>query len=216
MTANTTSGDDRSYLSIDVGDSADQKAYYESGSGTTALVYRYTVGSGDTDDNGVSMDANLNVGGTGSTLEDAVGNAATLTVATKTFNTVLVDTTDPTVTITADSGNNSNSATFTWVCANSESCQYRYAINTSSTHTFSAEVWGSTTTATQSTGTNAYYLHVQAKDVAGNTGFFYITELLLSTTPHLLLRHWCLRVLLSSPGTDTTPDIYCFECGQYL
>ena len=205
VTANTTTGDDRSYLSIDVGTSIDQqKAYYQSGSGTTALVYRYTVASSDTDSDGVAMDANLNVGGTGSTLKDAAGNAATLTVAAETFSTVLVDTTNPTVTISADSGNDFNSATFTWVCANSEICQYRYAINTSSTHTFNTEVWGSTATVTQSTGSDTYYLHVQAQDAAGNTALATPESFTLNnTTP--AAPTLALKTPTSSPGNSSTP-----------
>ena len=53
-------------------------AVYHSGSGTTALVFRYTVTEGDGDDDGISIgeDATSLNGGT---VVDAVGNAATAT-----------------------------------------------------------------------------------------------------------------------------------------
>ena len=60
--------------------SGDRKANFASGSGTTALVFAYTVASGDSDDNGISIEANtlaLNNG----TIKDAAGNPATLTHA---------------------------------------------------------------------------------------------------------------------------------------
>ena len=53
-------------------------ADYKSGTGSTALVFEYTVASGDADDNGISVEADkliLN----GGTIKDAVGNDATRT-----------------------------------------------------------------------------------------------------------------------------------------
>ena len=53
-------------------------AAYKSGSGTTALVFAYTVAAGDTDEDGISIGADaltLN----GGTIKDAVGNNANLT-----------------------------------------------------------------------------------------------------------------------------------------
>ena len=64
-------------LTIVVG-SDNRTATYVSGSNSTALVFRYTIQSGDTDDNGTSIRANalaLNSG----TIRDASGNYATIT-----------------------------------------------------------------------------------------------------------------------------------------
>ena len=65
-------------LTVVVG-SAERAATYQSGSGTTALVFRYTITASDTDDtNGVSVKSNslkLNSG----TLLDGAGNALKLT-----------------------------------------------------------------------------------------------------------------------------------------
>jgi len=76
-------------------------ADYASGSGTTALVFNYTIQNNLTDTNGISIDANalrLN----GGTLADAAGNTATITHAAVTDNaSYLVDTTAPTVSSVA-------------------------------------------------------------------------------------------------------------------
>ena len=75
-------------------------AIYASGSGTTSLVFTYTVAAGDTDTDGLAIQADslaLNSG----TIRDAVSNDATLThSAVSTDSTQKVDTTAPTVTIT--------------------------------------------------------------------------------------------------------------------
>ena len=67
-------------LAIGNTSNAGKKANYASGTGTTALVFSYTVASGDTDTDGVSIEANslaLNNG----TIKDLAGNGATLTHA---------------------------------------------------------------------------------------------------------------------------------------
>ena len=76
----------------------DKTAAYHSGTGTNALIFRYTVVTGDGDDtDGVAVKANslnLNNG----TITDSVENAATLThSAVDAGNTQRVDTTPPTV-----------------------------------------------------------------------------------------------------------------------
>ncbi|WP_233202433.1 Ig-like domain-containing protein [Limnohabitans sp. JirII-31] len=83
-------------LALNIGGNTVQ-ASYASGSGSTALVFSYTILAGQTDANGISIDANslaLNSG----TLKDAAGNVATLTHSAVTDNpSILVDTTAPTV-----------------------------------------------------------------------------------------------------------------------
>jgi hypothetical protein len=55
-------------------------ATYVSGSGTTALVFNYTILAGQTDANGIGIGAN-SLALSGGTLKDAAGNAATITHA---------------------------------------------------------------------------------------------------------------------------------------
>ncbi|MBS0346675.1 MAG: DUF4347 domain-containing protein [Proteobacteria bacterium] len=52
-------------------------ATYQSGSGSSAVVFRYTVQTGDADADGITIGA---LGLNGGTLQDAVGNSATLTL----------------------------------------------------------------------------------------------------------------------------------------
>jgi len=65
-------------LNLNVGGSARQ-ANYASGTGTTALVFSYTVQSGDEDTDGISVTSLTLDGGT---IKDAAGNDATLTLNT--------------------------------------------------------------------------------------------------------------------------------------
>ena len=92
VTVVTTGG--TPYLNLNIGGTTVQAAY-ASGSGTTALTFTYTVLSGQTDANGISIDLNslnLNSG----TIKDAAGNSATITNTAVTDNaSYMVDTTKP-------------------------------------------------------------------------------------------------------------------------
>lgn len=87
-------------LTIVIG-SAEKTANYNSGSGTSALIFRYTVLAGDTDTDGASVKANsltLN----GGTMQDSVGNDLTLThSAADAGSSHRVDTAAPTVSALA-------------------------------------------------------------------------------------------------------------------
>jgi len=75
-------------------------ASYVSGTGTTALVFSYTVASGDNDTDGVSATASTLSAG-GGTIRDAASNNASLTFSGIAASlSHKVDTTAPTVTIT--------------------------------------------------------------------------------------------------------------------
>ncbi|MGE4240801.1 beta strand repeat-containing protein, partial [Ramlibacter sp.] len=79
-----------------------RQAVYASGSGSASLVFEYTVQAGDTDANGISVDANA-LGLNSGTLKDAAGNDATLTHASVADNaSYTVDTTAPTIAITSN------------------------------------------------------------------------------------------------------------------
>ena len=72
-------------------------ATYSSGNGSSTLIFQYTIQSGETDENGISIDANsiaLNSG----TIMDAAENIAVITHNSVGDNTgYMVDTTSPTV-----------------------------------------------------------------------------------------------------------------------
>jgi hypothetical protein len=86
-------------------------ATYVSGSGTTALVFSYTILADQTDANGIAIAAN-SLALAGGTLTDGSGSAATLTHALVADNTgYLVDTAAPTPTLTTGSSSNTGNAT---------------------------------------------------------------------------------------------------------
>ncbi|MCD9460038.1 choice-of-anchor D domain-containing protein [Marinibactrum halimedae] len=92
VTVNTTGGSPT--VAITIG-STTRQATYQSGSGTSALVFRYTVQTGDQDTDGIAVGALALNGGT---LRDAPGNDAVLTLnSVGTTTNVLVDTVGPTL-----------------------------------------------------------------------------------------------------------------------
>ncbi|MCX7262294.1 MAG: Ig-like domain-containing protein, partial [Burkholderiales bacterium] len=77
-------------------------AAYASGSGTTDLLFNYTILAGQNDVDGISYSANA-LGLNSGTLLDAAGNAAIITADLRADNlNYKVDTSAPTVTITSD------------------------------------------------------------------------------------------------------------------
>jgi hypothetical protein len=75
VTVDTTGGTPRVALTLATGGTV--YADYVSGSGTAALVFRHTVGSGEEDADGITVGA---LSANGGTLKDAAGNDATLTL----------------------------------------------------------------------------------------------------------------------------------------
>ena len=90
----TTNGTPR--VALNVGGST-VYADYVSGSGSTALVFQYTIQAGQADADGISIAANA-LQANGGTLRDAAGNAADLDHGAVADNaTYLVDTTAPVI-----------------------------------------------------------------------------------------------------------------------
>ncbi|PZX17834.1 putative secreted protein (Por secretion system target) [Breznakibacter xylanolyticus] len=85
------------YLSITLNTGGAKNATYVSGSGTSALIFRYTVASGNADNDGISVGSAITANG--GTLKDASGNNSTLTLISVGSTTgVKVDAIVPTVT----------------------------------------------------------------------------------------------------------------------
>ena len=92
MTVNTASGTPR--LSLTIGGSV-VYASYISGSGTSALTFRYTLQAGDLDADGISVGA---LEANGGTLQDGAGNDLDTTLnSVGSTSSVLVDAVAPTV-----------------------------------------------------------------------------------------------------------------------
>lgn len=101
VTVNTAGG--TPYLGVTVGSSSVPAAYV-SGSGSSALQFRYTVQTGDLDTDGIVPGANVTANG--GTIRDAGGNDATLTLNSVGSTTgVLVDAVAPTVASVSVPGN---------------------------------------------------------------------------------------------------------------
>ncbi|WP_019960813.1 beta strand repeat-containing protein, partial [Woodsholea maritima] len=93
ITVNTAGGTPQIALTIG---STTRQASYQSGSGTSALTFRYTVQAGDEDTDGIAVGT---LAANGGTLRDAGGNDANLTLNSVGATTaVLVDAVAPTVT----------------------------------------------------------------------------------------------------------------------
>lgn len=71
-------------------------ASYLSGSGTSAIIFRYTVPSGDVDSDGIAMTSPLDLNG--GTIQDTATNSATLTYTAPNTTGVLVDASVPYIT----------------------------------------------------------------------------------------------------------------------
>ena len=112
------------YLTVTIGSTGVHAAYL-SGSGTAAIVFRYSVVYGDLDTNGIDLGSNITANG--GTLRDGAGNNATLTFTGSNLSGVLVDFATPTtqasslvfssvgltqMTIDWTSGNSANRAVF--------------------------------------------------------------------------------------------------------
>ncbi len=97
VTVNTTGGTPRIALTIGA---TSREAVYLAGSGTSALVFRYTVQAGDADYDGIAVAANIDA--SGAALQDAAGNDMALTLnSVGDTSAVLVDTIAPVNTLPA-------------------------------------------------------------------------------------------------------------------
>ncbi|WP_371325498.1 DUF4214 domain-containing protein [Dechloromonas sp. ZY10] len=109
MSAATTvnTGGGTPYLDLNIGGTTVQAAY-ASGSGSTSLVFQYTIQAGQTDANGISIGAS-GIHTNGGTFKDGSANDATLTFLAVSDNaSYKVDTAAPTVSgVTASTANGS-------------------------------------------------------------------------------------------------------------
>ena len=97
----------------------------------------------------------------------------------------VLDNTGPGVTGLADDSDATQAKSWTWECDDAP-CTYRFVANQVNTHTFSSEAFGATNTTSQRDGNGTYYLHVQAKDQAGNDGAVISVSAELDNTPPTL------------------------------
>ncbi len=113
--------------------------------------------------------------------KDTADNTSTSTVYAVLDNTP-VDNTPPTITGLSNDTTPTQSKTWTWD-SDDPTATYRYVVNQNATHNFTDEVYGTTTSTTQSSGNGTYYLHVQAKDEADNTSNTSVSAILDNMAP---------------------------------
>ena len=126
-----------------------------------SLTFSYSVGGTD---NGTLQVAGL-VFDAGESLADGAGNQVSASLASPvSVSGITLDTTSPVVQNIVISGTSWN-----WGCSEA-SCEYRFVINTAATTLTSLSTnYGTAATASSATMANGnYYVHVQAKDSAGN------------------------------------------------
>jgi len=116
-----------------------------------------------------------------------------------------VDTQIPTLTGLVDDPVTKNSKSWAWGCGESN-CLYRFAVDQNPTGTPAGE-YGATATVTQSSGTGAYYLHVQAKDPAGNESAVIHAAAILDNAAPAVPNPVTLVSPASAVGNVTTPTI---------
>ena len=167
-------------LALNIGSTTVQ-ANYTSGSGSTTLVFSYTILAGQTDINGISVAAN-SLALNGGSLKDAAGNNATLTHALVTDNAgYLVDTTAPSIAIAATlAGDNivnaaeDNTVTVTGTTTSVENGRTvsvtlsdgTTTVNTTATVTGNA--WTATAADISALSNGPITVHANVSDVAGN------------------------------------------------
>jgi hypothetical protein len=163
-------------LALNIG-GATAQASYASGSGSTSLVFSYTIQAGDTDTNGISISAN-SLSLNGGNLLDAAGNAATLTHPAVTDNSgYRVDTTAPTLAPTNYSAAENTTAVVKLAATDTSAITYSLAGVGADNSRFNLSADGQLSFANapnfelpgSAAGSNAYAITVDLTDAVGNS-----------------------------------------------
>ncbi|MCP1601765.1 hypothetical protein J2S82_003722 [Aeromonas caviae] len=168
----TTGGTPR--VALNVGGST-VYADYVSGSGTASLLFQYTILAGQTDANGISLEADA-LQANGGTLRDAAGNAANLAHGVVADNAgYLVDTTAPSFTSGASAtaiDENSGTAQIVYTAASTDAGTVTYSLKAgadAALFSINASTGAVTLTGNPDYETKASYsFTVVATDAAGN------------------------------------------------
>ena len=186
VTLSNNGGSNNPRLILDVGGSTSYATYTGDGALSAAHVFRYTVSAGDDDVDGIEV---TGIDLRGGHIRNASGSGLSYSGPILKVSGVLVDGgIAPLITGLSDDTVATKSKTWSWSCTEvSTPCEYRYVANINVAHSFeSSDLWGTTSTATESTGTGTYYLHIQAKDRSGNeSDVEHFSALLDNTSPRL-------------------------------
>ncbi|RQP23189.1 DUF4347 domain-containing protein [Piscinibacter terrae] len=165
VTVDSTGGTPRIAVTLDTGGTV--YASYVSGSGTSALVFRLTVATGELDSTGIAVGASLDTNG--GTVRDAVGNNAVATLNGVGSTTgVLVDAIDPTVaSVSVPSSGNYNAGDLLTFTVNASEA---VVVNTTGgTPRLALDIGGATAYANYVSGSGSTALVFQYTVLAGDT-----------------------------------------------
>ena len=169
--------------------------------------FRYTVGS-ENDYDGIEI-ASISIP-RGSSILDK-GSNAIIRRYSQVVSDVKVDNHAPMVAGLADDSVPTQDKTWEWECADNQSgstCLYRAEILDSASGTISSPNWVSTEEMSSTNGADGTkYLHVQAKDEAGNESAVVVVSAVLDNTAPAKPLNIAFAAGQRSPGNDTTPTI---------
>ena len=155
------------YISLMIG-TAYRNAIYTSGSGTSALVFRYTVQVGDSDGDGITVGESLYT--SGGTITDTAGNNATLTLNSVGITSdVLVNASGANITTLATLDSRSHNSITVYEAAASSNPggqNIEYAISTSNSVAPTAD-WQSELTFSGLEPSTTYYVWARTAAKAG-------------------------------------------------
>lgn len=162
VTVNTAGG--TPYLAVTLNTGGTVQAAYISGSGTTALVFRYTVVDGNSDDDGVALGAAIALNG--GTIQDAAANGAVLTLnSVGSTAGVLVDAVAPVITSGAANGTYGTGFAYTIAATGSPTSYGATGLPDGLTvNTTSGDITGTPAT------NGIFNVILSATDAAGNVG----------------------------------------------
>lgn len=170
VTVDTTGGVPRVSLTLNTGGTV--YATYLSGSGSSNLVFRYTVASGNVDTDGITVGALASNGGT---LRDAAGNDATLTLnSVGSTASVKIDTVAPTLnTATFSVAENAANGTVVGTASGSDDTTLSYSLTDDASGRFAINAGTAQITVANGSqlnfeGTASHQVTVRATDAAGN------------------------------------------------
>ena len=194
---------------IDVG-GVSKTATYVSGTGTTELVFSYTIVAGDNDNADGITAGTTALTLAGGTLKDAAGNDATLATpeVTAADNAVAVDTVDPTVSSVAIKGTDAAGADKTAILVEGDkivvTATMSEATTVTGTPTYTIDVGGVSKTATYVSGTGTTELVFSYTIVDGDAD---ATDGITAGTTALALAGGTLKDAAGKDAVLTTPEV---------
>ena len=193
-------------------------AAYDSSNDRTGVTHRfhYTLTNSENDPDGIQVDEIILNDGS---IRDEAGNDLVnspdtpITVSGPTEGTtVQVDTAPPTLTGLADDSSPGVTKTWTWSCDDESTCEYQYVANSSSTHSFTDSAYNTdieytfTPPGSPLSNSATYYLHIRARDAAGNESSVESFSFIIDNQPPALSS----TLTVPADGTYNANDVLNF------